>query len=53
MLASEEPGVAKVFILGVVVGLIFISTSGGELTSIQVGLNHCAFDFITFVTVNV
>jgi hypothetical protein len=53
MLASEEPGVAKLFISTVVVWLILVATSGGELPSIQVGLNHCAFDFVTFVTVNI
>jgi hypothetical protein len=52
MPTSEEPGVAKVFILGVV-GLIFIAAFWLVLTSIQIGLNHCAFDFSALVAVNV
>jgi hypothetical protein len=52
MPTSEEPGVAELFIL-TVVWLIFIATSRSELPTIQVGLNHCAFDFTAFITVNV
>jgi hypothetical protein len=53
MLASEEPGVAKLFISTVVVWLILVATSRSELPAIQVGLNYCAFDLTTFVTVNI
>jgi hypothetical protein len=53
MLASEEPGVAKLFISTVVVWLILVATSGRKLPSVQVGLDYCAFDFTAFVTINI
>jgi hypothetical protein len=50
---SEETGVAEVFIMLRTVELIFIATSWLMLATIQVGLNHCAFDFSTLGTINI